>query len=51
MATQELLLVLVVDVLDDQQSANVVDDRVLIIGVVVHGVLVLAVVTDRVLEL
>ena len=51
MASQELLLVLVVDVLEDKQPADVVDEHVLLKGVIVHSVLVLAIVTDGVLHL
>ena len=46
MSSEELLLVLVLNVLYHEEPSNVIDDVVLIKGVVVDCLLVLAIVTD-----
>jgi hypothetical protein len=45
-ASEELLLVFVLDVLNDQQPTDVVDDIVLIEWVIVNSLLVLAIVAN-----
>ena len=51
MAAQELLLVFVVEVLDDQEAADVIDKSVFVSGVVVDGISVATCVSVGVLHL
>lgn len=51
MAAQKLLFVLIMEVLDDQQAADVVDKCVFVGGVVVDGISVATCVSDGVLHL
>ena len=48
MASQELLLMLVLDVLYDEETSDVIDDGVFVLRVVVNSLLVFSVITDRV---
>ena len=49
MASQELLLMFVLDVFYDKQTPDVIDNWVFVIGMIVNSVLIAAVVTDWVL--
>lgn len=51
MAPQELLLMLVLNVLYDKETPDVVDNRVFVLWVIIYSLLILSVVTDRMLEL
>jgi hypothetical protein len=51
MASQELLLVLVVKVLDDEEATDVVEDSVLLCRVEVNCVLMLSIVANRMFKL
>jgi hypothetical protein len=50
MASQELLLMLILNVLDHKEAANVIYDVVLVLRVIIDSLLILSVVTDRVLK-
>ena len=45
------MLVLVLNVLYDKETPDVVDNRVFVLWVIVYSLLILSVVTDRMLEL
>lgn len=51
MSSQKLLLVFVVEVLKDEETADIVDQSVFVKGMVVNGALVLPIVTNRMLHL
>jgi len=51
MTSQELLLMLVLNIFYDQETPNVVNNGVLVLRVIVNSLLVLSVITDGVLQL
>lgn len=46
MPSQELLLMLVLNVFNDEETTNIVYDRILVLRVIVDRLLVLSVITD-----
>jgi hypothetical protein len=46
MSSQELLLMLVLNIFNDEETTNVVDEGVFILGVIVDSLLILSIVTD-----
>lgn len=51
MTSQELLLMLILDVLDDEKSTNIINDGVFVLGMIIYSLLIFSVITDRVFQL